>query len=692
MRPTFPFYSLKTLIVFLFSGLGVLPVYAQELPPQFLQMEKGLDTVQGAERYSLLMDLARFSSEFDIKRSRKYIQSAYDLGSELNDPAFQARALNGMGITYFMQGNLDSALVFYRKSLDINIAALDSAGLAINYSNLSNVHVELGDYNKAIEYFFSGLTLSRLMKDSTTQADIHNNLARLYKRLKMYDESIRHTKQSIEIYKLIGKEDYIANFNNLGISYEDLGKEDSAIYFFRNCVKLAIKNEQKLGLYLASTNIAGALTAKGQLDSARYYLNLALNDSNLKDNPRYLLTVGVTDVQVLLNEGQYEIALKKGLEYLQMAKATRRIKEEANLYGHIQAAYAALGDFKEAYRYFMRYNHLNDSLRSESNLTEITRVQERYEYQIQKQRLEDEHAEALKDEKIQKQRSYYLLGFLGLLSLFLGYTAIIRRRRNKVLRSKNFEIERQNQEIQEQDEELRAQKRNLEALNNFKDRILAVMAHDLKSPLNSLQGLLDLSAMDALQDPSLVKEMMAKLAGQLVIVRQSVENLLHWARLQLGAVGDHNHKSTPLAETLDEVLDLYQGMADSKEINLKVEHESPDINLAASPEILRIVLRNLISNALKFSPAKGEVVIQSQLEASNCRVSIRDHGPGLKPEQQALMFSETMHSTVGSGNEKGTGLGLYLSGEFIRSERGRIGVKSELGKGSEFWFTLPIKG
>lgn len=692
MRPTLPFYSLKILIACLFSGLGLLPAYAQELPPQFLQMEKGLDTITGAERYSLLMDLAQFSSQFDINRSRKYIQSAYDLGGELNDPAFQARALNGMGITYFMQGNLDSSLVYYRKSLDINLAALDSSGLAVNYSNLSNVHVELGDYNKAIEYFFSGLALARLMEDSTTEADIHNNLARLYKRLRMYDESIHHTKKSIALYKAIGEEDFITNYNNLGISYEDLGQKDSAIYFFRKCINLAQESNQKPGLYLACTNISGSYAGLGLFDSARYYIDIALNDPYIKESPRFSVTVGITEVRVLLDERKYEEALEKAFVYLEVAKAAKRIKEETNLYGHIQAAYAALGDYKEAYRYFMRYNHLNDSLRSESNLTEITRVQERYEYQIQKQRLEDEHAEALKDEKIQKQRSYYLLGFLGLLSLFLGYTAIIRRRRNRVLRSKNFEIERQNQEIQEQDEELRAQKRNLEALNNFKDRILAVMAHDLKSPLNSLQGLLDLSAMDALQDPSLVKEMMAKLAGQLVIVRQSVENLLHWARLQLGAVGDHNHKSTPLAETLDEVITLYQGMADSKEINLKVEHESPDINLAASPEILRIVLRNLISNALKFSPAKGEVVIQSQLEASKCRVSVRDHGPGLKPEQQALMFSETMHSTVGSGNEKGTGLGLYLSGEFIRSEGGRIGVKSELGRGSEFWFTLPIKG
>lgn len=677
-------------LILLFNiGLGA-KLKAQEIPEALVQMEAALDTLNGEARYSHLMTLARSFAEVDIPKSRTFITEASNLAQKINRPDFHARALNGMGITYFIQGNLDSALLFYEQSLEVNLANNDSTGLAINYSNLSNIRVELGDFNQAISYFFKGLELARIKGDSATMGDIRNNLGRLYKQLKMYDESIAQMRMAIDIYKKIGENDFIAYYNNLGITYDNQGNYDSALYFYRACIKSANEVHQKPGLFLACTNIAQTFGSLGVLDSARYYVNLALNDSDLAKFPKYAQMVRISHARVLLDEKRYQACVDACRELLKEVLPEGRTKELLGVYKMIQDAYASLGQYQEAYDYLARYTILQDSLNNEDVVSQLARLQERYEYQIEKERLEADHQVELKEERTARLRTYFTIALLGLVILALIVVLAIRRKRNLVLRAKNQEIEKQNLEIQEQGEELRVQKQNLEALNSFKDRVLAVMAHDLKSPLNSLQGLLDLSVMDDVGDPSIIKEMMAKLAAQLVVVRQSVENLLNWARLQLGATGTGNTQEIQLNEAIVEVLGLYKGMVANKSLQVQVEIEDHESKLKADPEIIRIVLRNLISNALKFSPAKGEVQIKGQAQDGHYRLSVKDQGPGLKPEQKAEMFAEMMESTLGTGKEKGSGLGLYLSSSFIRAAGGKIGVISEEGKGAEFWFSLPV--
>lgn len=674
----------------LLLGLGE-SLRAQELPEGLKQMELALDTMQGEARYGQLMNLAQNYAEIDINRSRAFISEASALANKLKRPDFYARALNGMGITYFIQGNLDSAAYYYEQSLEVNIANKDSTGLAINYSNLSNIRVELGDFNQAIDYFFKGLELARIKQDSGTMADIRNNLGRLYKQLKMYDEAIAQMRMAIDIYQIIGENDIIAFYNNLGITYDDQGNYDSAMYYYRACIKSAQALQQKPGLFMACTNLSQTFGTLGMLDSARYYVNMALNDPDLMEFPKYAQMLRISHVSVLLSEKQYQTCIDECQILLKEVLAEGRTKELLGLYKTIQNAYASLGQYQNAYDYLASYTLLQDSVNSENAISELGRLQARYEYQIEKERLEAQHKEELQAERETKMQTYFAIAFLGLVIIGLMYVLAVRRKRNLLLKAKSERIEKQNLEIQEQGEVLKLQKQNLEALNSFKDRVLAVMAHDLKSPLNSLQGLLDLIAMDEVQDPGIFKEMMAKLAAQLVIVRQSVENLLNWARLQLGATGSGPAQEVQLKEAVREVLDLYSGMASSKSLKIQLQIDDENSKFECNPEIIRIVLRNLISNAFKFSPVNGMVYIEGKVENGQYRFSVRDEGPGLKSQQKAEMFGNMMESTLGSRKEKGTGLGLFLCSAFIHSAKGDIGVSSELGEGSEFWFSLPLR-
>ncbi|WP_421752987.1 tetratricopeptide repeat protein [Croceimicrobium sp.] len=658
--------------------------------PELHKMEQRLDSLKGEERFSFLMELAQAYAQVDVPQSRGFLQEAVVLSKNLNRHDFTARALNGMGITYFIQGDLNSALDYYQQSLGINEFNNDSSGLAVNYSNLSNIYVELGEFNKATNYFYKGLQLARLQGDSATMADINNNLARLYSNLGDQEKAVSHLRSSLELYRKIGEEDVLTDYNNLGISYEKMGQPDSALYFYKACIKLADQAHQKPSRFYALSNMVSYFLKIDAIDSARFYLDQALNDPQLKEYDNFYLTFGIRDVRVLAREGKVDEALDKGLFFMEMARNYSRLQDMVDLASSLHQLYALKGDYKTAYSYLLEHSMFNDSLLSQSNIAELAKLEERYQYQIERERIESNHQAEIRDQELKRFWVYWFLGGLGILTVAFAWNAYTRRARNIVLREKNQRIEKQHREIQEQEAELRDQKQSLEMLNAFKDRILAVMAHDLKSPLNSLQGLIDLSNMEEGQDPQIIIGFMRKLSSEVVILRQSIENLLHWARLQIGIAENNKKERIAVATALTQVIDLFTGLAKNKNIEIVQDLKEGDLQLKADAEIVRIVLRNFISNALKFNPEGSSIFITGERKEQCYCFRVRDQGPGLRDSQREEMFSEMMNPSVGTAKEMGTGLGLFLCSEFVRANGGKIGVESEAGEGSTFWFSLPI--
>ncbi len=677
---------ITSLILFLSSFAS----YSQIMLPELHKMEQRLDSLKGEERFSFLMELAQAYAQVDVPQSRGFLQEAVVLSKNLNRHDFTARALNGMGITYFIQGDLNSALDYYQQSLGINEFNNDSSGLAVNYSNLSNIYVELGEFNKATNYFYKGLQLARLQGDSATMADINNNLARLYSNLGDQEKAVSHLRSSLELYRKIGEEDVLTDYNNLGISYEKMGQPDSALYFYKACIKLADQAHQKPSRFYALSNMVSYFLKIDAIDSARFYLDQALNDPQLKEYDNFYLTFGIRDVRVLAREGKVDEALDKGLFFMEMARNYSRLQDMVDLASSLHQLYALKGDYKTAYSYLLEHSMFNDSLLSQSNIAELAKLEERYQYQIERERIESNHQAEIRDQELKRFWVYWFLGGLGILTVAFAWNAYTRRARNIVLREKNQRIEKQHREIQEQEAELRDQKQSLEMLNAFKDRILAVMAHDLKSPLNSLQGLIDLSNMEEGQDPQIIIGFMRKLSSEVVILRQSIENLLHWARLQIGIAENNKKERIAVATALTQVIDLFTGLAKNKNIEIVQDLKEGDLQLKADAEIVRIVLRNFISNALKFNPEGSSIFITGERKEQCYCFRVRDQGPGLRDSQREEMFSEMMNPSVGTAKEMGTGLGLFLCSEFVRANGGKIGVESEAGEGSTFWFSLPI--
>jgi len=228
----------------------------------------------------------------------------------------------------------------------------------------------------------------------------------------------------------------------------------------------------------------------------------------------------------------------------------------------------------------------------------------------------------------------------------------------------------------------------LNELNATKDKLFSIIAHDLRSPF---QTLLSSSEILATQIDNLShKEIVAFSSGlnnSLKNLYALLENLLNWSMMQRDML-DFNPVNIKLFEFIEILINVSEQSAEKKNISIinKVEKES---SVLADSEMLRSVIQNLLTNAIKFTKAGGEIIISSNEKDILTEVSVQDSGIGIGKEKLNKLFTfETFYSTVGTAGEKGTGLGLSLCKEFVEKNGGKIQVESEVGKGSKFLFTL----
>lgn len=236
-------------------------------------------------------------------------------------------------------------------------------------------------------------------------------------------------------------------------------------------------------------------------------------------------------------------------------------------------------------------------------------------------------------------------------------------------------------------EQILAQNEQLEKSNSEKNKLMSIISHDLRSPLLNIQNYLQLlneSQVDDVNRPMLEKSLMQSTNGAV----QMLSNFLHWSKSQMDGVSA-NLSVINLVATLQGTIEMEAINANKKGIDLKVDI-SPTLQVFADADMLQLVVRNLISNAIKFTPIGGKIAISAQQLANECQITISDNGKGIPLDKQEKIFSIKAESTYGTNNEKGIGLGLMLCKEFIEHQGGRIDFKSEAGHGSSFFVFVQL--
>ena len=260
----------------------------------------------------------------------------------------------------------------------------------------------------------------------------------------------------------------------------------------------------------------------------------------------------------------------------------------------------------------------------------------------------------------------------------------------EMVNERTTELNKANNQLLSDVEKLREAENRLIELNATKDKFFSIIAHDLKSPFTSIIGFSELLSENLKEkDYSKIEEYADYIQKSSWRAMDLLTNLFEWSRLQTGKIEFHL-EDIDICSVANEVRELLYASAWQKSI--KIEFQLADgLIVTADRSMISAVLRNLISNAIKFTNPGGNITISASRNDKELIVSVRDNGTGIKPEMIDKIFRlDVSYSTPGTKGEEGTGLGLLLCFEFISRHGGKIWAESEPGKGSTFYFTLPV--
>ncbi len=240
-------------------------------------------------------------------------------------------------------------------------------------------------------------------------------------------------------------------------------------------------------------------------------------------------------------------------------------------------------------------------------------------------------------------------------------------------------------------EKLNQREKELQKINANKDKFFSIISHDLRSPFTSLLGFAEflVNELDDLSKED-IKEFAENIYKSASGTFALLENLLQWSRLQTSNI-EFLPESYSLSEQLEHVCEIYRINSLQKNISL-ITNIEPDLIVFADRNMVETMMRNLLSNAIKFTPRNGTITVEAHNRSKDVIVKVADTGIGMPKEKLEKLFVVGENTTTeGTENEKGTGLGLLLCKEFVENNNGKLSVKSKVGKGTEFTFTLPKK-
>ncbi len=630
-------------------------------------------------KIGVLISLSREYQYTNINKSREYAESALKIAEAKNIHKHKVRAYHNLGGLYALSGDYSSALRYDNMALLSSLNNRDSANLSVDYNNVASDYFDLGEYDEAYSYFTQSYRIARANNDSLQMAIALHNVGRVFKELGQYDRALDHLNLSMAMSRRINDLEGIPySLDEIGDVMIRKGQYDSALNILMRSVQLA--REQKVFILEPKTllKLATVHSHAGDYKNALAYYDTTYLLHERTGNEFGIAEVELGRGQVFIKQGKYDEAMQSINSSLALAKQTNARVLEIRGYQALSGLYERRNDFQKSLEYFKQFKELEDSLFSQDMQEKLLRDQIQFETEEKDTEIAALNQERdLKDDTIKKQEFVRnILVVVMALSVILLATVYRSGQRRRQI---NTLLLRHQQEMETRSEEL-------ERLNQVKDKFFSIISHDLRSPINALAGLLDLLDKGAVKPEELSRHI-HELKSRFSHTRTLLNNLLDWTLLQMDKL---NLQPTriDLQKMADENIQLL-GAIPNKQITLHNNIPANTIGFADSNTV-NLVLRNLMTNALKFTKDGGDVSIGAEDQGSEWLISVSDNGVGMNDDVLKILFDKTApYTTRGTANEKGTGLGLILCKEFVEKNGGRIYVESQEGKGSKFSFTLP---
>lgn len=586
-------------------------------------------------------------------------------------------------------GNYINSKNYYQKAMELNLALKDTSAYSNSLFNLGVTYDYIGDYVSALKYYFKSLDIFEQLNDKSGVAEIFSNIAVLYSNQLDYENSAKYSQKALEINTELKNNEFIGlNLGNLGAIYHDWSVESDdstkfikALDYYQKSLEIETTLKDSTSISWIMANLGLLYNELQDYQTALSYLEKAHSISESINDKAGLATIFGNLGEVYFNQKKYQQALSniKTSYILTLEINDKRLIAES--YESFAQIYEKMGNYKLAYEYHTKFKAAQDSLYTIESSAKFNELIALYETDKKEQEIASlqtrKQLNELEIEKQKAQKKLYGLSliFISLFAMTVSLFYLLQRENKRKLEKSNLHLVRSQTELTQ--------------LNETKDRFFAIIAHDIRGALTSFQGIGKVikNHMDKgrLERINMVADRIDSSANKL---NELLDNLLNWAVTQLGNM-PFKPKKIALNTIVENTLTFFK--EDQLAKNMKISLDIPkDTFVYADPNGLNVILRNLLSNAFRFTANDGSISIKAEESTNGVSLIIFDTGMGIEKDKIDTLFSiDEKKSTPAIGGEKSIGLGLNLSHEFIKLHNGSIAVESEEGKGSTFKVFFP---
>jgi len=567
--------------------------------------------------------------------------------------------------------------------------------------NLGHQANRRANYETALRYYLMARQEADSLKNAGYKASTTFLIADIYRATLKRPESLRFIRENMPQNPGPDEIEPVCKLLNLiaSVHYEEFISNptfglDSALFYASRATSYIREKQDKKALG-QNYMILGAIYANLlQYDQALDYLRQAeelyLETGRTDDIPNILNNI----TTVYMNQSQYEEGIEVAKRSLEMATVSGVKIYQMVASANLVQLFERQGKYREAFNYLKMYKDLQKAILDENMMAQVSQLREQYE----SEKTETEN-KALRAELHSQNLFFYSavtvfsLGLIVILVLLVAYRE--KSKAERKLKEQKLEIERYNElmftlnvEIAQANESSKEKARLLDETNRVKDRLFSLISHDLRGPVAALQSSLSLVA-----DNSFRPEEQAGLIEELRIQVQStadlLNNLLYWSSGQMQGL-----KRSPEPVSINELLQenglLFKTQAHRKGIHLTLSYPEFPLTSETDRTMMNLAIRNLTSNAMKFTSSGGSVTLSAEKRESGILIRVADTGSGMNQDQISRLFlNEAPASTPGTQNERGLGLGLMMVKQFVELNGGTLSVASEPGHGTSFSILLP---
>ncbi|MDO9552853.1 ATP-binding protein [Rhodonellum sp.] len=568
----------------------------------------------------------------------------------------------------------DSAQVYYEEVIDMAKKLGDKNIEAQNLNRLGIFYRNLDLQEEALKYYDEALKTSRSIQNKKEEGFALNNIAQIYHYQNLHEESIDFYTEAQTIFQEINFMEGLGyTYTGLSAAYSEIKNYLLAIELINKAIQIRMDLDHERQVTISKLNRGDIYYQLGNLEAAEADIRTFLDYALVHDQRGAVSTYGKLG-EVYFKGNQDEKAIEMAQKAIELNVSHPNSTGMVTVYGLLYQIFLKKNQPEKAMQYLELLSEAKNAIDEEKTKNYLSALM------IQKQK---DEIEALNRENLLKDKNdnfklwiSYILTILVVV-LFAAFFVYYR----------SFQKEKDNlNKLLEQKIRIQKQAEELDKLNLVKDKIFSILAHDLRGPLHSLQGMIELmNQNDLTQDE--FKSFLPLLSQNLGNNTILLENLLTWSKSQMKGM-EANFKTFNLFLVIENNFSFFQKSNYFK--GQKLFNKVPDpLMVKADKAMLEVVLRNLISNALKFTSKDDEIKISCLLRSDGTyTISVEDSGVGIKEENLNKLFGKEFISTSGTHQESGTGIGLLLSKELIEKNRGIIWAESKLGLGSTFKFTI----